>query len=293
MKTEQERRLASVYIGAVGSEIEVGECVDSIRNLNIRRGDSPPRIIRATKGYEARQNHINEFRKSNHGAILLLDADMKFEPDTLERLRSHGLPYVSGYYMRRMYQPVLPVMYEKCPPDVWPMSPVTRHIQEMDVIGANGWGCVLIHREVFEAVDPILKGEDEVIEDDMDVWPYDLDKMVRAINQLDKLTSKPKTLLADRKKIRHLASFLKSEFRPLRGTKDVVGSDIRFPYFAAVAGYDLYLDPNVGPGHSVNYMLAPSDYADVETKNATVKKELADRIANMRNKYEERMRELR
>ena len=283
-KPTNERRLASVYIGAVGSAIGYGECEDTIRNLNIREGDTPfnkNTIFRFTKGFDARQAHIELFRRSNKDAILLLDADMKFEPDTLEKMRSLGLPYVSGYYMRRTYQPIYPVMFEYNKYDEWPFEPMTRHPTEIEPIGASGWGCVLIHREVFYAVEPLLKGEPFVIEDDMDVWPYDLEGMIKAIGDLNNTD--------DMQEIKRIARYLKKEFRPLSGTKENVGSDIRFPYFAKQAGYDLYLHPDVTPGHMLNYPIDASLYKDGEKMQKDFQYEAWQQIGKQRKEWKDQM----
>lgn len=250
----EERKNATVYIGVVGSEIEHGPCSDSIWNLNIRKGDRSPQYARATKGFDGRNAHINQFLKSEYDAILMLDGDMMFAPNTLELLRNNGMPYVSGYYMRRQIRPIAPVMFEWNEHDEWPMEPMFRDPDpyKLHRIGASGWGCVLIHREVFEAVGPLLKGEAFVIEDDMDVWPYDLEKMV----QLIKTVRTAKTI----KEAHKAGDELAEEFKPLRGMKDNIGSDIRFPFFAKQAGYALYLDPSVRPGHVYNYPITPDDF---------------------------------
>ena len=250
-----------MYIGVVGAELELGECRDSIRDLKIRPGDSPPVFHRFTKGFEAREAHIRKFlNETEHGAIFLMDADMYFPPDTLERLRSYGLPYLSGYYLRRAYNPIMPVWFNEFTKNMeFPMSPMTKDPERgmLHELGGSGWGCMLVHREVFAAVHPLLKGEPFVIEDDMDVWPYDLNVMMGCINGLDKEIYEKKP---DMRLIESMVDALKHEFRPLRGKRDNVGSDIRFPYFAKMAGYTLYGEPDVRVHHHMNYPLAPDDY---------------------------------
>jgi len=286
---KQRRRMASVYIGVVGPEEENGICRDTIENINRRIGDTRPFYIRATKGYDARQTHVERFLESKHGALLFLDHDMKFEPDTLERLRSHGLPYVSGFYMRRMFQPIAPVWYENTPLGLWPQKPFLGNPKrgELHELGASGWGCILIHREVFEAMIPILKGEKHVIEDDMDVWPYDLKKMMGAINTLDKMTrSKAQTREAQ---IKEAVQTLQSEFKPLTAANDVIGSDIRFPYLAKSVGYQLYGDPDVRCGHNLNYPLHPDDYVTGVQEQENVVKELEEHVTKGREAHKERL----
>lgn len=248
------------YIGVVGSELENGECRDSIQKIIIRDGDIPPVFIRATKGFEARQQHFNNWlEKTDCELMLLLDSDMVFTPDTLEKLRSRNLPYLSGTYLRRTYAPTSPVWFEKMEGVNFPYKPYTKKIEpnQLIEIGASGWGCILIHRDVALAVKDLLKGEDLVIEDDMDIYPYNLQRVMSALYVLGNVSKKkgvPATALTE------YVDILLEEIRPLRGKKDNVGSDIRFPFFAKLAGYSLYLDTNVQCGHMLNYNLMPSDF---------------------------------
>ena len=257
----------SCYIGVVGNELEYGECRDSIEQIQRREGDTI-HFIRATKGYEARQLHLNNwYEKTEHPFILFLDSDMKFQPDTLERLRAWKLPYISGAYMRRRYAPMAPVWFEYGRPGVMPIRPFSGIFLKDTLykIGASGWGCVLIHRDVVTAMQPLLKGEDEIIEDDMDIYPYDLGRVMTAIRALDDTLSMSMSK-GDKAIARAAIETLKEEIRPLRGLKDAVGSDIRFPFFARLAGFDMYLDTAVQCAHMLNYPISPNDYI---TQSAT------------------------
>jgi hypothetical protein len=254
----------SVYIGVVGSEDENGECRDSIDRIKRQAMDFGPLYIRGTKGYEARQAHINNFMaRPEYDGILLLDQDQIFPGNTLERLRAHKLPYVTGYYMRRRYQPILPVWYKLGPRGQWPMTPLTQDPEPGKLIplGASGWGCVLIHREVITAVRELLKGEPECIEDDMDLWPYDLARVMSAIRGLQALVDeKPSEVTAWPALEAHTRTLVE-EVRPLRVLKDSVGSDLRFPFYAREAGFTLMGDPDLRLGHMLNYPLHPDDYS--------------------------------
>jgi len=265
----------SVYVAVVGGEIEIGECRDTLDKLVLRPGDSGIHRSRGTKGYESRQSQYDKwFDESNHPFLLLLDHDMAYPPDTLERLRSHELPYVSGFYLRRFYAPFYPVWHKFSPTKSWPMVPWTTDPErgKLHKLGASGWGCLLLHREVAEAVHEILKGEKPIIEDDMDIWPYDLKKVMWAINGLkDLVESKPPARVL-RAAVEKYSEVLTEEIRPLRTKKNVVGSDLRYPFYAREAGYILMGDPDVRCGHNINYPLNPNDFsqqADVYYKELT------------------------
>ena len=249
----------TVYLGVVGSDLEIGKCRDSIQNIVMRQGDTGPHYVRATKGFEARQKHLNIFIESGQAFILLLDHDMYFHSDTLERLRAHKLPYMSGLYMRRKWDILAPVWYRKFA-GKWPMEPWVGKIADdkLHEIGASGWGCILLHRDVILETQKVLKTEPEVIEDDMDIWPYDLRQVMRAINGLNKLGKSKEKI--DPLVIGAFTDVLKEEIKPLRCDRGVVGSDIRFPFFALQAGFQLMGDPNVKPGHNVHFPLNPDMY---------------------------------
>lgn len=266
----------SVYIGVVGSEAENGECRDSIERIQ-RQDKDETHIIRATKGYEARQLHLNNwYDKTEHPFLLLLDGDMIFPADTLERLRKWKLPYISGAYMRRRYAPLAPVWFDYGAPGTMPMMPFTNVFfkDQLYKIGASGWGCILLHRDVITAMRPLLKGEPEIIEDDMDIHPYDLQKVMTAIHALDINFD-----TISRKDARAAIDILKDEIRPLRGLKDTVGSDIRFPFYARLAGFDLFLDTGVLCGHMLNYPVSPADFLGQAAIN------LHDLSLNMRGQH--------
>jgi hypothetical protein len=251
----------SCYIGVVGSENEYGPCRDSIEAIQKRKNDSGPHFNRGTKGYESRQAHINNwYSKTKHAFLLLLDHDMIFPADTLERLRLHRAPFVSGFYMRRTVNPVLPVWYEQGKPGVMPMKPLTAALEKNKTypLGASGWGCMLIHRDVITATRKLLKGEQDVIEDDMDIYPYDLKKLLKARQYIvDASKGKP----MNEKKVQFVLETFANEIRPLRGIKDeIVGSDIRFPFYAQLAGFPLMGDTGVMCYHATNYPVGLDDW---------------------------------
>ena len=266
---DKKEYTGTVRIVVTGGSVEIGECRDSIARIVTRQGDTGPQYGRATKGYDARQKHLNNFIESGQDFILFLDHDMYFAPDTLERLRAHKLPYVSGVYMRRQWKTLAPVWYRKFE-GKWPMQPWVGTIADdkLHEIGASGWGCVLVHKDVIHAVRAILKGEHEVIEDDLDIWPYDIKEVMRAVNGLGNLVDTNEKIDAPLVKAYH--DILKEEIKPLRCDNEVVGSDIRFPFFALQAGYQLMGDPKVSPGHNVNFALDTDMYLKTLQKNSLV-----------------------
>lgn len=245
------------YIGvAGGGEVIHFSAYASIMNMTRRDGDSLPQFIQGTKGYEVRQKHFNRFMESEHDYMLLLDGDMVFDVDTLERLRSHELPYVSGLYMYRTMN-MQQIWFEPFSGE-WPYKPMVKPParNKLHHIGASGWGCILLHRDVVKDTRRILKGEPDVIEDDMDIWPYDISKIIEAQN----------SIMAQDDKWEQTGNIieLSSLIRPLRGDKStIVGSDIRYPFYAMTAGHNLYGDPEVRPRHLLTYGLSPDDYEGI------------------------------
>jgi len=224
----------SAYIGVATSDLVVGQAQRSVQAMARRPGDAEPEYGEFTKGAEAREYFARQFLRSGHDWLLYLDGDMLIPPHLLERLRCHGLPCVSGYYVRRTFDLVLPIWYEDDPEFRWPMMPFrgTPQSGRLYRLGATGFGCWLIHRSVFEAVEPMLYGEAFVWQDDMDVWPYDL-----------------AALWAGRDKL-----------RLLRGTKDQVGADLRLSFFIRQAGFAIWGDPDADCGHYVHYPLGRNDW---------------------------------
>ncbi len=266
MKKQPKKYSGACYIGVVGSENENGECRDTIEAIVRSKKDTPPQYIRATKGYEARQMHLNNwYEKTKFPFMLLLDHDMKFPAFTLQRLRAHGLPFVSGLYMRRRYNPIAPVWFEQGEPGLMPMIPFTVIPQENTLykIGASGWGCILIHRDVVTATRKVLKGEPDILEDSMELFPYDLKKIMKAMQTLRQYGNGA-VQYPDMQKALWI---LQQEIRPLRGLKDAVGSDIRYPFFARLAGFELIGDSGVLCEHMLNYPLNPMDYSQQSAAN--------------------------
>ena len=292
---EEKKYTGSVYVVVAESEIEIGPARDSINAIVLRNGDHGPVIGRGTKGFETRQTHLNNFLETKHDFILYLDGDMLFPVDTLERLRSHGLPYVSGYYTRRDPNPIAPIWFKPFsghfPYEVW-LDPVIEK-NKLYHIGASGWGCMLVHRDVILAVRELLKGEWEIFEDDMDIYPYDLAQVLQSIKALRTLVDESPSKTTLLPALDHHVKTLENEIRPLKGTKDFVGSDVRFPYFAMMAGYKLYGDSGVRCGHYINYPLGYEDFNMFSAEQrAQVGREVHSRILKERSKSKQTLEAL-
>lgn len=272
------------YIAVTGGEDEHGPCRDSIHGITQRPGDGGPVFGRGTKGYEVRQKHIDRFMTTKHDWLLMLDADMLHPANTLERLRSHGLQFVSGFYMRRSVTPVAPVWYKPFA-GAWPHEPFLDDIEDNTIyaLGASGWGCMLIHRDVITATRAILKGEPEIIEDDMDVWPYDINVVMRAMSGIEAGLTEGDQAAA----VKALGE-LKREFRPLRVDKlTAIGSDIRYPFYALQAGFQLYGDSGVNCGHDFHYPLSLADWkATPEEYKADVRKQTGEHVKEQRGELQ-------
>jgi len=234
----------SVYVGVSGSEIEIGDCRDSIQQITVPAG-SELWFNRATKGYEARQAHFNKFVDGGHDWMLLLDHDMIYARDTLLRLMSHDVDYVSGYYLQRRFRPLVPVWFHPFT-GAFPLQPFIERPEpgRLHPLGASGWGCILIHRRVVEGTrENVLNGSWDVLEDDMAVYPYNLSVIMSALDAGD-------------------IAAVRREFQPLRGQFDrqPMGSDLRYPILASMAGFQLMGDAGVCPGHVTHYPVEATDY---------------------------------
>lgn len=234
LRAIDKRYGGTAYIGVATGEFGVSEAHVSVFEMMRRPGDSLPVFRIATKGWEARQDHVEAMLASSHDWLLLLDGDMGIPPMLLERLRSHGLPCVSGHYLRRGFRPMKPIWFEDDPEFRWPMMPFreTPISGRLYRLGGTGSGCWLIHREVLEAVQPLLKDEPFFCDDAMTWWPYDIEAVA-----------------AGREKL-----------RLLRGRRDRVGSDLRLAFFIRQAGYTIWGDPDAACGHFVQYPLSLTDW---------------------------------
>jgi hypothetical protein len=231
-----KRYRGTAYLSVATPGTVVGAAKQSINHLRRRPGDSTINWYEHTKGMDAREDAVKDFLASRHDWILFMDGDMLLPDYALERLRSHGFACVSGHYMRRTYNPPIPIWYEDDRQDgweyIWPMMPFRQKPAKGRLyrLGATGFGCWLIHREVIEAVKPMLCGERVVWEDHMAFWPMPVKEKAAG-----------------------------KKLRPLRLDYETVGADLRLSFFIRVAGYTIWGDPAVDCGHYIDYPLTLMD----------------------------------
>ena len=82
--------------------------------------------------------------------LFFIDDDTLLPPDALTRLLAHDVPIVSGFYTIR-HAPFWPIPSRKVPGGTYVhITKYCKGLQEVDLVGA---GCLLIKREVFEAME--------------------------------------------------------------------------------------------------------------------------------------------
>ena len=138
-------------VGAIYSPIQA---VASVERISTRPGDTVVHHRSTTSGTLARQWNVDDFMESDCELLFMLDDDMIYPADCLERLRNHNVPMVSGLYIRRDVSSLLPAAwYEPREPSEFPMVPLTDFPDDAVIpVGAVGHGFCLIHREVFNTL---------------------------------------------------------------------------------------------------------------------------------------------
>lgn len=145
-----------IFVAAVSSEKQYTKGLLSFNDLAIRDGDTKA-IKLGTRGDMARMAMGNRFLASDLDAILLLDLDMIHPPDLLERLRAHDVDMVTAHYFRRHINPMRSVVSLITDDNTWPYPPlITIPDDGLHEIACTGFGCILIKRNVVEAVMAML-----------------------------------------------------------------------------------------------------------------------------------------
>jgi hypothetical protein len=116
-----------------------------LRNLHI-----PGRIVPvAGMPYDhARNAAVQQFLQSDCSHLFFLDSDVIPPSDAILRLLARNVPVVSGMYCRRSPPHGIPVAIKN---GTWLTNFRKGEVVEVDYVGA---GCLLVRRDVFEALPP-------------------------------------------------------------------------------------------------------------------------------------------
>lgn len=132
-------------MGILHTEVTTMAWSLSFRNLIV-----PGNMILPVSGmpYDHARNSICQ-RALEIGAshVFMLDSDICLPPDSILRLLSRNVPFISGVYHRRSPPVGVPAMQK--PRGQWVTSYPANSIIEVDVVGA---GCLLMRRDLLEAV---------------------------------------------------------------------------------------------------------------------------------------------
>ena len=145
-----------ILVGAVSAEHPHGKSMVSFYAMRLQKGDM--RIAEFGKpGYHARKIIGTLFEnKTGYGALLMLDLDMKFPDDMLEKLRAHDLDMVTAHYFRRRTDPMMSII--QVDRGGWPYIPLLDIPEDgLHEVASTGMGCVLIKREPYMAVKESLR----------------------------------------------------------------------------------------------------------------------------------------
>jgi hypothetical protein len=105
--------------------------------------------------YDARDTLVDQFLKSGCDAIMFIDSDMVFHPQSVEILSAHNKPFVTAKAFKRV-EPYQPCFYNKVElledGQAYLESPVEYPVGLLQIQGA-GLACALIRREAFEKIE--------------------------------------------------------------------------------------------------------------------------------------------
>jgi len=141
-----------ILVAGISGERQYVKSLRTFYDVIAQPGDQKM-IYSIGRGDIARIKACAEFLDAKeYDALCLMDLDMLFPPDTLERLRSHDVSMVTGHYYARNTRNIHSICWE-VGDGKWPFPPMVDVPQEgLHEIGCAGLGCVLIRREVLEAV---------------------------------------------------------------------------------------------------------------------------------------------
>lgn len=148
-----------VLVAIASSEMQHVGSLRTCYTIKQRDGD---RVVDSWlwRGDVAREAMLDELLSNDYwcdeDAILMLDADQRHPDDMLEKLRAHDLDMVCAHYYRRETKPIQSLCYE-IGDGKWPYLPMLHPPTEgLHEIAVTGFGCVLIKKKVFKAVQGII-----------------------------------------------------------------------------------------------------------------------------------------
>lgn len=149
-----------VYVAGISAHRQYNSSLDTFYDLKIQKGDM--KMYRSgSRGDVERTYAFEQFMTEGAkcDAIFLADLDQKFPEDALERLRAHDKDMVSGHYMKRQTKALVSIWQWSLKTCEWPYIPYVNPPKAgtgLHPLATTGMGCVLIKREVVEAVASIL-----------------------------------------------------------------------------------------------------------------------------------------
>lgn len=110
---------------------------------------------------DARNRIHNAFLQSGAPYLMMLDSDIWAPPTVIRDLMRHNLPFVGGWYRQKRRDAALPVVYdfveEKSESQNYAAGELTYRQRTtegkgLEPVGAIGAGCMLMRRDVAEAL---------------------------------------------------------------------------------------------------------------------------------------------
>ena len=103
--------------------------------------------------YDARESIVKSFLDSKCEALMMIDSDMTFHPQSIEFLERHNKPYVTAKAFKRV-EPYQPCFYTKVErrDEGWYMESPVEYGEGLLKIEGSGMACCLIRREVFDKI---------------------------------------------------------------------------------------------------------------------------------------------
>jgi len=145
--------VSKVMIGVATSEFGRYAAFHDYLNLLHKQEGTIQMVVHGQSPAKARNLIFEAALEHDCTHILLLDDDMTFAPDTLEKLIAHDVDIVMGYYLMRNY-PHQGLVFKEAEPDgkcLW------YEVQDGETglveVKGGGFGCVLIKTSIFEKLE--------------------------------------------------------------------------------------------------------------------------------------------